>query len=180
LVDLIERLRVGESSDMQTLIDNVSDSAASDQLQVFVGDLNGGYALRILAVAFGRSDCKAFSAIKSVQEGWFVIRSDMFPENSLERLLAHRPLYYSWSSLPKWAVQSPPSLATLRTTTDDIVAECQKAGMAMNRSDFAAELAKRTGTTKRQAIVAYWPLTPKHWRRRGPKGPRSGGGRRRS
>jgi hypothetical protein len=132
-----------------------------------VGDPEKGFAFPIRPTAWGGSHGLNFDARRSAATGWLAVNAAGFPENTLERALAYRPLYYRRGSLPTWAILRP-SAKRLGEATCAIVRECKNAGKMVTRSDFVAELVRRTRATKRQALT-YWPRTPKDWRRRGPK-----------
>jgi len=167
-IDLLDRLRAGDLGS-EEILDRLLTSFESSEIEIFVGDPEKGYALRIRATGCGGSQETAFDARSSVMSGWLVVHEQEFPANSLERL---RPLYYRQSSLPKWAAQNPPSDGRLRRETASIVKDCGVAGLRLSQPDFVELLARRTGATKRQASK-YWSRTPRSWRKRGPKGPRS-------
>lgn len=174
LVDWLETVETlaKRGNDGVEAINKLLTSAASEQLAVYVAEPFGKMAFRIVARAWA-DPSSGLDGMRSLQSGRLTIDQGAFPANSIERRLADHPLLCRAITLPVWAAERRPAAAALKRAAQSLIAEFRQADSAkrLAKRDFAAELARRTGASKRQAET-YYELAPEDWRKRGPKGPR--------
>lgn len=173
-VDFLDVLRTRDPKAFADNMERLLQSAIAAELLLFVGDPILGPAVAVRATAWACTKLPVFDPRKSLAVGLFIVGEIEFPTNSLERALAFRPILCAAGSLPGWAWPRSPPGAHVRRAVKTLIDEHARAGSpsAMRRDDFAAEVARRTGASKRQALK-FWSQVPRRWRKRGPKLPRT-------